>query len=164
MHNSHYQRDKRKYIDIAWTRLQNDMFMTTHAFFVYTRITICTKQFSISSHGVEIQKYTWFGKPPLIRKRQCYTHGIWQNKERYTTQNCARCEIKQNLRWENNLIEKLYKLHIQCDAVITWSIFSKIVTKDNPTGEIWGAICGFKLSFVFSVTAVMCEICYIGSR
>ena len=81
------------------------MFMTTYAFFVYTRVTICTKQFSISSHGVKIQKYTWFGKPPLIRKRQCYTHGIWQKKERYTTQNCARCEIKQNLRWENNLIE-----------------------------------------------------------
>ena len=42
---------------------------------------------------------------------------------------------------------------LQCGAVITRTIFFKIITKVTPhlglAGELWGVFCGFKLSFMF---------------
>ena len=53
----------------------------------------------------------------------------------------------------NFLFEWPHSVEKQRGAVLTWSIFSKIITKDIPllalTGELWGVFCGFKLTFIF---------------
>ena len=53
----------------------------------------------------------------------------------------------------------------QCDAGITLSTFSKILTKD--TGEIWGVFCEFKFWFMFCLSHcsnIYAAACYIGPR
>ena len=42
---------------------------------------------------------------------------------------------------------------LQCGAVITWSIFTRILTKDSPyfarKGEVWSVFCEFNLWCIF---------------